>query len=171
MSKTFITVTNSAVITTPTVGAICGSVIFQNTCDSVAPSTLAASISSVGTALIAAERITIAKPTCTQISTTINHMLLNGGSCTNNTGLALVRPRTATAIHFDVDELLTSPSQTQSALSTPVWFWDTSRAWYMKRQMMPAPMNEIAIGKKISDLAAFSPLERSASTATPSPIA
>ncbi len=41
----------------------------------------------------------------------------------------------------------------------------------MKRQMMPAPMNEIAIGKKISDLAAFSALARSASTATASPSA
>src|SRR6478735_12589821 len=94
MSKTFITVTNSAVTTTPMVGPICGNVIFQNTCDSVAPSTFAASISSVGTALIAAERITIAKPTCTQISTTISHMLLNGGSWTNNTGFALVSPLT-----------------------------------------------------------------------------
>ncbi len=67
--------------------------------------------------------------------------------------------------------MVTSPSQTQIALSTPVWFCDGSRAWYMKRQMMPAPMNEIAIGRKISDLAAFSALARSASTATASPSA
>src|SRR5262245_32123170 len=97
MSKTFITVTNRAVVTTPTVGAIDGNVIRQNTCDSVAPSTLAASVSSVGTALIAADRITIANPVWTQISTTISHMLLNGPSCTNRTGLgvpsALTPPR------------------------------------------------------------------------------
>ena len=41
--------------------------------------------------------------------------------------------------------------------------------WYMKRQMIPAPTNEMAIGRKISDLATFSPFERSASTATASP--
>ena len=41
----------------------------------------------------------------------------------------------------------------------------------MKRQMIPAPTNEIAIGRKISDLAMFSPLARSASTATASPSA
>src|SRR4051794_21611519 len=96
MSKTFITVTNNAVITTPTVGAICGKVIFQNTCDSVAPSTLAASINSVGTALMAADRMTIAKPTWTQISTTINHMLLNGASWTNSTGCGSVLPLVVT---------------------------------------------------------------------------
>ena len=66
------------------VGAICGSVIRQNTCDSVAPSIFAASVSSVGTALIAAERITMANPVWTQISTTISHMLLNGASWTNS---------------------------------------------------------------------------------------
>ena len=92
MSKTFITVTNRAVITTPMVGAICGNVIRQNTCDSVAPSTFAASVSSVGTALIAAERITIANPVWTQISTTINHMLLNGPSWTNSTGRGVTTP-------------------------------------------------------------------------------
>ena len=41
----------------------------------------------------------------------------------------------------------------------------------MKRQMMPAPMNEMAIGRKISDLAAFSAFARSASTATARPSA
>ena len=39
----------------------------------------------------------------------------------------------------------------------------------MKRQMIPAPMNEIAIGRKINDLAAFSARARSASTATARP--
>ena len=77
-------------------GAIWGSVIRQNTCDSVAPSTLAASVSSVGTALIAADRITIANPVWTQISTTINHMLLNGPSWMNRTGLRLTTPLVST---------------------------------------------------------------------------
>ena len=96
MSKTFITVTNSAVVTTPRVGAIWGSVIRQKTCDSVAPSTLAASVSSVGTALIAAERMTIAKPVWTQISTTISHMLLNGTSWMNRTGCGVTTPSVST---------------------------------------------------------------------------
>src|SRR6476660_3469480 len=96
MSKTFITVTNSAVTTTPMVGPICGNVIFQNTCESVAPSTFAASISSVGTPLIAAERITMANPVWTQISTTINHMLLNGPSWMNSTGWGFTTPLVTT---------------------------------------------------------------------------
>src|SRR5687767_15963005 len=37
--------------------------------------------------------------------------------------------------------------------------------------MTPAPTNEMAIGRKISDLAMFSPLARSASTATARPSA
>src|SRR5215211_3653094 len=77
---------------------------------------------------------------------------------------------TTTAMIRDVVDVLTLPTQTQNALSTPVCDCDTSRAWYTKRQMMPAPMNEIAIGRKINDLAAFSPFARSASTATARPI-
>ena len=44
-----------------------------------------------------------------------------------------------------------------------------SRACNMKRQMIPAPMNEIAMGRKINDLAAFSAPARSARTATARP--
>ena len=62
------------------VGAICGRVTFQKTCDSLAPSIRAASVNSVGTALIADEKITIANPTCSQMRTTISHMLLYGFS-------------------------------------------------------------------------------------------
>ena len=84
MSKTFITVTISVVTTTPTVGRICGSVTRQNTCDSVAPSIRAASVSSVGTALIAEEKMTMAKPVWIQMRITISHMLLNGVSLRNS---------------------------------------------------------------------------------------
>ena len=80
MSKTFITRTTSVVTTTPIVVPICGNVTRQNTWLSVAPSILAASISSVGTALIAADRITIAKPVWIQIRMTINQKLLYGVS-------------------------------------------------------------------------------------------
>src|SRR5690349_24695190 len=63
------------------------------------------------------------------------------------------------------------PTHTQIAFITPVWFCEGSRAWYMKRQMIPAPMNEIAIGRKIRDLAVFSAFARSASTVTARPSA
>ena len=65
--------------------------------------------------------------------------------------------------------MVLSPIHTQIAFSTPVWSCDGSRAWYMKRQMIPAPMNEIAMGRKINDLAVFSARARSASTATARP--
>ena len=76
---------------------------------------------------------------------------------------------TAATSHFCHSELLSSPSPTQIALSTPVWGLVTFLVTYMNRQMIPAPMNEIAIGRKIIDLAMFSPLARSANTATASP--
>ena len=57
----------------------------QNTCESVAPSTFAASINSVGTALIAAERMTIENPVWIQMKITISNTLLNGGSWTKKT--------------------------------------------------------------------------------------
>ena len=77
--------------------------------------------------------------------------------------------RTTSQIAFPVVDVVLSPIHTQIAFITPVCCCEGSRAWYMKRQMIPAPMNEIAIGRKISDLAAFSALARSASTATARP--
>ena len=70
------------VTTTPIVVAICGRVTRQNTWRSVAPSILAASINSVGTALIAADRMTMENPTWIQIRMTISQKLLYGLSCT-----------------------------------------------------------------------------------------
>ena len=52
----------------------------------------AASMNSVGTALIADEKITMANPVWIQISTTISHMLLNGGSWMKLIGLASTAP-------------------------------------------------------------------------------
>ena len=92
MSNTFITKTISVVTTTPMVVPICGNVTRQKTWLSVAPSILAASISSVGTALIAAERITIENPTWIQIRITINQKLLYGLSWTNTIVWPTVSP-------------------------------------------------------------------------------
>src|SRR6056297_3725916 len=85
MSNTFITPTMRVVTTTPMVVAIWGSVTRQNTWLLVAPSIFAASISSVGTALMAAERMTMAKPVWIQMKITISQKLLYGVSCTKNT--------------------------------------------------------------------------------------
>ena len=80
------------VTTTPIVVAICGSVTRQKICDGVPPSTRAASRISSGTALIAADRMTIANPVWIQIRMTISQKLLNGGSWMKPIGLGTVRP-------------------------------------------------------------------------------
>ena len=92
MSYTFITSTINVVATTVMVGMIVGMMTFQNVCRSVAPSTRAASISSEGTALMAADRMTMAKPVWIQMSTTISHTLLNGASCRNRMVPAMGSP-------------------------------------------------------------------------------
>ena len=68
-------------------------------------------------------------------------------------------------------ERLSLPIPTHTVLSTPVCGFETSRARYMKRQITPAPTNEMAIGMKIKDFARDSHLARSASTAIASPAA
>src|SRR6056297_1247784 len=83
MSNTFITPTMSVVTTTPMVVAIWGNVTRQKTWLSLAPSILAASISSLGTALIAADRMTMEKPVWIQTMMIISQKLLYGVSCTN----------------------------------------------------------------------------------------
>src|SRR5690606_40562238 len=71
MSNTFHTVINTVVHTTTMVDLIVGTVILENTFHSDAPSIRAASISSIGTPLIADDRITIENPVCNQIRMTI----------------------------------------------------------------------------------------------------
>ena len=55
------------------------------------------------------------------------------------------------------------------ALSKPICGSAISLTSYMKFQITPAPTMEIAIGKKINDLAIFSKRLRSANTATNKP--
>ena len=59
------------------------------------------------------------------------------------------------------------PSQTRIWLSRPIcWMSPMSALYsYMKRQISPAPTNEIAIGRKIRPLARASTGERSTTTA------
>ena len=67
--------------------------------------------------------------------------------------------------------VLSRPRPTHAAFIRPVWSTLASRGWYMKRQITEAPTSETASGMKMNDLAIFSFFERSASTATASPIA
>ena len=67
--------------------------------------------------------------------------------------------------------VLSRPRPTHTAFIRPVWSTLASRGWYMKRQITDAPTSETASGMKMNDLAIFSFFERSASTATASPIA
>lgn len=51
-------------------------------------------------------------------------------------------------------------------LSTPICSLKPSARYsYMKRQMMPAPTKEMAMGMKTSDLRTFSPFDLSINTA------
>ena len=83
----------------------------------------------------------------------------------------VTRARISTATQAPVVRGRRLPSQTQMALRNPVCgFWG-GRAMYMKRQMIPAPTNEMAMGRKMRLLATDSPRTPSASTAAASPSA
>src|SRR6476620_11675618 len=87
--------------TTATVGRSNGNVILRNTWISVAPSTLAASSSSVLMPLSAADRMTMQNPVHVQAATTINAIVLVGASWIHVTGW--------------------KPSAVTPALRRPVW--------------------------------------------------
>ena len=67
------------VSTTMSEERIPGTVTLRNLSHAFAPSSDAASICSVGTALIAAERITIANPVCVQMKTMSRQIVLTSG--------------------------------------------------------------------------------------------
>ena len=82
MSNTFSTPIAIVVRTTTRVPRIIGIVTRLNRRQPVAPSSSAASMTSPGIALIAAERTTMAKPTWIQIMMTMSRKLLSG--CVSN---------------------------------------------------------------------------------------
>ena len=86
MSKTLRDAIEIVVSTTMSDGRIDGIVTFQKRCQALVPSSCAASTCSIGTPLIDAESTTIAKPVCTQISTTMSRKLLRGTCCNQLTG-------------------------------------------------------------------------------------
>ena len=107
---------------------------------------------SSGTDLIAADRTTIANPVCIHTRMTIKRRLFHGCCWIQGTG-SLPSP---IMIPFNNPMLVPNPS---------------GRKLYMKRQTTAAPMNEIAIGRKIIDLATASPWRsRSASVAKTRPM-
>ena len=77
-SKILRTVIVRVVTTTAMVDVICGRVIRQKTCTSLAPSTRAASSSSDGTPLMAAHSTTMAKPAWIQIMMIMMKKLFHG---------------------------------------------------------------------------------------------
>ena len=78
MSKIFSTLMTIVVVTTTIDDMIDGMMTLQKICSSVAPSIRAASSRSSGTALIAADRMTMAKPVWSQIMITIRNRLFHG---------------------------------------------------------------------------------------------
>src|SRR5579859_6263797 len=78
MSKAFNAKIIIVVVTTASVLLIAGTVTNQNTCQSVAPSTSAASTISLGMPLSAAERMTVQKPVHTQTPTAMSARLFQG---------------------------------------------------------------------------------------------
>jgi hypothetical protein len=90
---------------------------------------------SSGTDLSAAERMVMQKPVQIHTPTTISMTVFRSRMVKKGTG----RP----------------PSAVMMALSRPIC-GPLLRYSYTKRQMMPAPTNEIAIGRKMIDLASGS---------------
>src|SRR5690606_21744424 len=86
MSKIFRVAIEIVVSTTTSEGRMLGIVIRQNSCHGDAPSSRAASMMSSGTALIEADRITIANPASIQTSTRMRKIVFAGASCRNRTG-------------------------------------------------------------------------------------
>src|SRR5215813_10690304 len=99
MSNIFNTLITIVVLTTVMVGRMTGTVIRQNETHAFAPSTLPASRRSVGTFLIAADRIVMQKPVDIQTPTMMSAVVLNAVSVSHDTGcppsavtIALSRP-------------------------------------------------------------------------------
>src|SRR5215813_632974 len=101
MSKIFSTLITIVVVTTVSVGKMTGIVICQNEIHAFAPSTEAASSKSVGTFLIAAERMVIQNPVDIHMPTMINETVLKAGSVSHDTGCP--------------------PSDVTIELSKPIW--------------------------------------------------
>src|SRR5258708_26849230 len=129
-SNAFTTYITEVVTRTIVVGDNIGRMILQNRFHELAPSTKAASRTSPGRLLSAAEKTTIAKPVEVQMAVTISARLTRSWRPSHATGL---KPGIRAA---------------KIALITPV----LGSLLYTKRQMMPVAVNEMPIGTKMIDL-------------------
>src|SRR5438034_9567142 len=136
MSKVFRALISIVVPTTVIVGHRSGVTTSQTICNSLAPSILAASSTSVLMALRLAEMMTMQKPTAVQTPTKMRAALLVVDSTSHGTG-----SRCATA---------------SRALRVPVWVAPVG--WYsnMNFQMIDAATALIGTGRKIAILASGS---------------
>src|SRR5699024_9690027 len=150
ISKIFNVAMEIVVSTTTREGRMLGTVICRNICHPLTPSSLAASMMSSGTALIAADNTTIANPAWIQIITAMRKTVFHGESCRNRTG--------------------SKPRRVSRALSTPICTLLPPRYSYTNFQMIPAPTKEIAIGMNNRVLATFSSFDLSTTTAYTRPM-
>ena len=152
MSNSLRVATTIVASTTMNVERTIGNVTPRNNFQPCAPSKAEASIMSAGTALIAADRITIANPVCDQTKIIINRKVLSGCSKSQFVG---PNPKC-----LAIDDI------------KPICGWFGFAYWYTNFQIMEAPTKEMAIGIKISDLATDSRRIRSRRIANnkPSPV-
>src|SRR6266487_1786778 len=148
MSKTLSVAMATMTKTAVSVGRIAGTVTRRNDCQAFAPSIFAASVSSAGTPLIAADRMTVAKPAWIQIITTMIRKVFEGVLIGKFSG-----PR---------------PTSESNWLTRPSWRWwpGLPSGWaYIRLQMTPAPTPEMPVGKKTSAFQNGSPRALSMATA------
>ena len=139
------------VATTAMVGLRLGRTSRLKTCHSVAPSTRAASSSSAGMPFNAAERMTRQKPVHTHTPTAMSARLLVSKFTSQATGRNPGR------------------SAVRAAFRTPICGAPAGRNSYTNFQITLAATKEIAMGRKMIDLAAASYRTRSVSTASSRP--
>src|SRR4051795_4513493 len=122
-------------------------------------------MSGSGTPLMAADKMTVEIPADAQMNTTINKKLLKPGTVAG--GLIPHTPRSSNQMRSpSPPQLAGSPGiDLVTALIRPTLNGGLA---YTNRQMMPAPAREMAVGRKINALAAFSFFMPSAKRATAS---
>ena len=111
---------------------------------------------------MAADKMTVEMPAEAQMNTTISKNVLNPGAVSG--GLIGPKPRSSSHSWSPLPPMLDGRPGIDLVtwLSRPTLNGGLA---YTKRQMMPAPANEMAAGMKTSDLATFSPFMPSANRA------
>src|SRR5660398_238622 len=150
MSETLSEAIVMVVRTTTSVARMAGIVMNRKRCQGLAPSSDAASFISMGTPLMAAEMITMAKPVWIHTKMKTKKIVFHGDS---------VRKLNAG-----------NPIWVSKALSMPVWVPTWLKSYMIEPQITEAPTKETAIGMNTRDFRIFSPLARSMNTAYARPM-